>query len=82
MYMDLRNGRVAAGIFVGFDFEKQIQTSEIIHEALTNSRTAARIRSPTAPAASHTAFRVTIRHTASVSAVEIAILLIFLSGER
>ena len=82
VYIGLHNGRAVAGIFFRFDFEKQIQTSEITHEALTNRSTAARIRSPLAPAASQTAFRVTIRHTASVSAVEIAILLIFLSGER
>jgi hypothetical protein len=84
VYLGLRCGRVvvAAGISVCLDFEKQIQTNEIIHEALTNRRMAARIRSPLAPAASHTTFRVTIRHTASVSAVETAILLIFLSGER
>ena len=82
VYIGLRNGRAVAGIFCGFDFEKQIQTREISHKALTNRRTAARIRSPLAPAASQTAFRVTIRHTARVSAVEMAILLIFLSGER
>jgi hypothetical protein len=82
VYIGLHNGRAVAGIFFRFDFEKQIQSSEITHEALTNRRTAARIRSPLTPAASQTAFSVTIRHTASVSAVEIAILLIFLSGER
>lgn len=82
VYIGLHNGRAVAGIFFRFDREKQIQTSETTHEALTNRRTAARIRSPFPPAASQTAFRVTIRHTATVSAVEIAILLIFLSGER
>jgi hypothetical protein len=78
----LRNGWAVGGIFSRLDFEKEIQTSEITHEALTKRRSAASTRSPLAPAASQTAFNVTIRHTASVSAVEIAILLIFLRGER
>lgn len=82
VHMGLRNGWAMGGIFFDSDLEKQIQISEITQAALTNRRSAARIRSPLAPAASHTVFRVTIRHTASVTAVEIAILLIFLSGER
>jgi hypothetical protein len=82
LQMGLRDGWAMGGIFFDSDFEKQIQISEITHEALTNRRSAARIRSPLAPPASHSVFRVTIRHTASVTAVEIAILLIFLSGER
>ena len=80
--MSLRNGRAAAGVFFGFDFEKQIQISEITHEALTNRRSAARIRSPLAPAASHTAFKVTIRQTPSVNNVETAILESFLANEN
>ena len=81
--MGLRNStRRQQGIFFGFDFEKQIQTSEITHEALTNRRTAARIRSPLAPAASHTAFKVTIRQTPSVNNVEIAIQESFLANEN
>ena len=63
----MRGGHVTAGISVGFDFEKQIQTNEITHEALTNRRMAVRIRSPLSPAATQTAFRVIIRHTASVT---------------
>ena len=82
VYMGLRNGRAAAGIFFGFDFEKQIQTREITHEALTNRRTAARIRSPPAPTASHTAFKVTIRQTPTVNSVETAILESFLANEN
>jgi len=82
VYIGLRNGWAAGGIFSRLDFEKQIQTNELTHEALTNRRSAASIRSPLAPAASQIAFSVTIRHTASVSAVEIAILLTFLTDER
>jgi hypothetical protein len=82
VYIGLHNGWAVEGIFSRFDVEKQIQTSEITHEALTNRRSAASIRSPLAPPASQTAFSVTIRHTASVSAVEITILLIFLRDER
>ena len=82
VYMGLRNGRAAAGIFFGFDFEKQIQTREITHEALTNRRMAARIRSPLSPTATQTAFRVTIRQTPSVNSVEIAILESFLANEN
>jgi hypothetical protein len=82
MYIGWRNGWAVGGIFSRFDFEKQIQSSEITHEALTNRRSAASIRSPLAPAASQTVFSVTIRHTASVSTVEIAILLILLRDKR
>ena len=82
VYIGLRNGRAVAGIFCGFEFEKQIQTREITHEALTNRRTAARIRSPLAPAASQTAFRVTILQTPNVNNVETAILESFLAKEN
>ena len=82
MYLGLCSGRVVAGISVRLDFEKQIQTNEITHDALTNRRMAVRIRSPLSPAASQTAFRVTIRHTPSVNNVEIAILPSFLSGRE
>jgi len=69
-------------ISVCLDFEKQIQTNEITQEALTTRRTAARIRSPLAPAASQTAFRVIILQTPSVNNVEIAILESFLAKEN
>jgi len=82
VYIGLRNGRAVAGIFCGFDFKKQIQTREITHEALTNRRTAARIRSPLAPAASQTALRVIILQTPSVNNVETAILESFLAKEN
>jgi hypothetical protein len=81
VYIDLRNGR-AAGIFFGFVFEKQIPTSEITHEALTNRRIAARIRSPLAPAATQTAFKVIIRQTPSANKVETAILESFMAKEN
>jgi hypothetical protein len=67
-------------MFVCLDFEKQIQTNEIIHEALTNRSMAVRKRSPLSPAATQTTFRVIIRQTTSVNNVEIAILESF-SGE-
>ena len=72
MYLGLRCGQVvvAAGISVCLDFEKQIQTNEITHEALTTRRMVVRIRSPLSPAATQTAFRVIIRHTTSVNNVE------------
>jgi hypothetical protein len=72
----LRCGRVvvAAGISICLDFEKQIQTNEITHEALTNRRMAVRIRSPLSPAATQTAFSVIIRHTTSVNNVEMIVL--------
>ena len=74
MYLGLRCGRVvAAGISVCLDFEKQIQTNEITHEALTNRRMAVRIRS-LSPAATQTAFRVITRHTISVKNVEMVVL--------
>jgi hypothetical protein len=69
-------------ISVCLDFEKQIQTNEITHEALTNRRMAVRIRSPLSPAASQTAFRVTSRQTPSVNNVETAILESFLANEN
>jgi len=67
---------------VCLDFEKQIQTNEITHEALTNRRMAVRKRSPLSPAATQTAFRVTIRHIANVNSVEKAILENFLAKEN
>jgi hypothetical protein len=82
VHMGLRNGWAMGGVFFDFDFEKQIQTREITHEALTNRRTAARIRSPLAPAASQTAFKVIIRQTPSANKVEIAILESFLAKEN
>ena len=82
-YPRLRTERaVAAGISVCLYFEKQIQTNEITQEALTTRRTAARIRSPLAPAASQTAFRVIILQTPSVNNVEIDILESFLAKEN
>jgi len=59
---------------VCLDFEKQIQTNEITHEALTNRRMAVRKRSPLSPAATQTAFRAIIRHTISVNNVEMVVL--------
>ncbi len=83
MYLGLRCGRVVVAVIsVRLDFEKQIQTNEITHEALTNMRMAARIRSPLSPAATQTAFRVIIRHTPSVNTVEIAIPESFLAKEN
>jgi len=84
VYLGFRCGRVVvtAGVSVCLDFEKQIQAKEITHEALINRSMAVRMRSPLSPAATQTAFRVTIRHTASVRTVEIAISVTFLSGER
>ena len=82
MYLGLRRRRVvAAPIAVCFDFEKQIQNTEITHEALTRRRTAARMRSPRSPAARQTAFRVMIRQIPTVSAVKITILMTLLNGE-
>jgi len=82
-YLLLRGGRaVAAGFPVCLDFEKQIQTNEITHEALTSRRMAVRIRSPLSPAASQTDFRVIIRQTPSVNNVETAILASFLANEN
>jgi len=72
----------AAGISVCLDFEKQIQTKEITHEALTNKSMAVRIRSPLSPAATQTAFRVIIRQTTSVNNVEIDIAESFLAKEN
>jgi len=84
VYLGFRCGRVVvkAGVSVCLDFEKQIQTKENTHEALTNRSMAVRMRSPLSPAATQTAFGVNIRHTASVRTVEIAISVTFLSGER
>ncbi len=83
VYLRLRSGRaVAAGIPVCLDVEKQIQTNEITHEALTSRRIAVRIRSPLSPAGTQTAFRVIIRHTPSISNVETAILESFLAKEN
>lgn len=67
---------------VCLDFEKQIQTNEITHEALTNRRMAVRKRSPLSPAATQTAFRVIIRQTTSVNNVEIDIAESFLAKEN
>jgi len=78
-YLGLRSGRAMVGISCCLPLEKQIQTNETIHDALTNRRMAARIRSPFSPAATQTAFRVTILQTPSVSTVETTILLTFLS---
>ena len=80
--LGLRSGRTMVGISFCFDLEKQIQTSEITHEALTNRRMAVRIRSPLSPAASQTDFRVTILQTPSVNNVETAILESFLANEN
>ena len=82
MHIGLRNGWAMGGVFFDSDFEKQIQISEITQEALTNRRTAAKIRSPLSPAASQTAFKVTIRQTPSVNNVETAILESFLAKEN
>jgi hypothetical protein len=83
VYLVLRGGPVVAPrMSVCLDFEKQIQTNEITHEALTNRRMAVRIRSPLSPAATQTTFRVIIRQTPSVSIVEIAILDSFLAKEN
>ena len=82
MYLGLCSGRVVAGISVRLDPEKQIQTNEITHDALTSRRMAVRIRSPLSPAASQTAFRVTIRQIPSVNKVETAILESFLANEN
>jgi len=83
VYLGLRGGPVLApGMSVCLDFEKQIQTNEITHEALANRRMAVRIRSPLSPAATQTTFRVIIRQTPSVSIVEIAILDSFLAKEN
>jgi hypothetical protein len=83
VYLGLRDGRVLApGMSVCLDFEKQIQTNEITHDALTNRRIAVRIRSPLSPAAAQTAFKVIIRQTPSVNIVEIAILESFLAKEN
>lgn len=46
VYLGLRSGRAGAGILFRSDFEKQIQTSEMTHDA-TNRRIAVRIRTPT-----------------------------------
>jgi hypothetical protein len=73
---------VTAGVSVCLDFEKQIQTKEITHEALTNKSMAVRMRSPLSPAATQTAFRVTIRQTTSVNNVEIDIAERFLAKEN
>jgi len=67
---------------VCLDFEKQIQTNETTHEALTNRRMAVRKRSPLSPAATQTAFRVIIRQTTSVNNVEIDIAESFLAKEN
>ena len=84
MYLGFRCGRavVTGGFCVCLDFEKQIQTKEITHEALTNRSMAVRIRSPLSPAATQTALRVITRHTNSVNNVEIAILESFLAKEN
>ena len=84
MYLGFRCGRavVTRGFSVYLDFEKQIQTKEITHEALSNRSMAVRNRSPLSPAATQTAFRVTIRQTTSVNNVEIAILESFLAKEN
>ena len=81
VYLGLRSGRAVAGISFRFDFEKQIQTSEITHEALTNKSIAVRIRSPLSPAATHTGFQVIVLHTTSVNKVEMPILRSFSRGE-
>jgi hypothetical protein len=82
VYLLLRSGRAVAAGIPSCDFENQIQTKEITHEALTNSRMAVRIRSPLSPAASQTAFRVIILQTPSVNNVETAILESFLAKEN
>lgn len=84
MYLGFRCGRavVTRGFSVCLDFEKQIQTKEITHEALTNRRMAVRKRSPLSLAATQTALRVITRHTISVNNVEIAILESFLTKEN
>jgi len=83
VYLSLRRRRVVAEpIAIRFDFEKQIQTNEITHEALTNRRMAVRIRSPLSPAATQTVFRVIILQTPSVNNVETAILDSFLANKN
>jgi hypothetical protein len=82
VYLGLGTRWAVRCIVCRLDSEKQIQISEITHDALTNRRMAVRIRSPLSPAATQNAFRLTSRQTATVNNVEADILENFLAKEK
>jgi len=59
--------------FLFLDGKRQIQTNEVIHDALTKRRTAASIRSPLSPTTIQTVLMVIIFQTPNVASVETVI---------